>query len=380
MDLTLSPEQEAFRKSVLEIARDVVEPGAAERDREGRFDREVWRTLGRHELLGLPVPEEHGGAGASLLDTVVAGEALGEGGGDGGLMLSLGAHWVIGCVPIWLHGTPEQQQRWLPGLCSGEYIGAWASTEPGAGSDAAGITTRADRQPDGSYVLNGSKVFITNGPVADVCTVLAKTDAGPTAFLVDTTNPGFQVVRDIPKMGCKSSPTAEIALVDCRVDGDTVLGPEGEALWRIAFECFDWERTVMLAATVGGMQRSLDQTVRYVKDREQFGRSISKFQAVQHTVADMKINLEVCRTAVYRAAWLKQEGRPHQVEASIAKALCGRLAHENATHAVQMHGGYGYTTDFEAERALRDAKLTSIGGGTTEIQKMVISRVLLGGG
>ena len=383
MDFTITPEQQAFRRSVYEWARDVVAPGAGDRDKQGRWDHDVWRSFGEQGLAGLPIPEEHGGAGASIVDCCLANEAIGEGGHDGGFNLSLGAHWVIGTVPIWLHGTPEQQARYLPRLCSGEWVGAWASTEPEAGSDAGAIRTTARRDGD-EWVIDGTKMFITNGPIAALCTVLAVTDpdAGPgrgvSAFLVETDNPGFAVGRELDKMGCRSSPTAEIVLTGCRVPADALLGPEGEALWRIAFECFDWERTVMIAGSIGGMQATLDTCIAYAKERRQFGKPIASFQAIAHKLAEMKINLEVCRTAVYRAAWLKQTGLPHGVEASIAKTLVGDLAVQNALEAIQIHGGYGYMRDFTPERALRDAKLASIGGGTTEIQKMIISRALLG--
>jgi alkylation response protein AidB-like acyl-CoA dehydrogenase len=172
-------------------------------------------------------------------------------------------------------------------------------------------------------LLNGTKIFITNGPIADVCTVLAKTDKGPTAFVVDTTTPGFVVGRELDKLGCRSSPTAEIHLQDCRVPASSILSVEGEALWRVAFECFDWERTVMLAGIVGGMRATIDQTIRYAKERQQFGKPIAHFQVIAHKIAEMEINYQVCRNAVYKAAWLKQEGRPHQLEASVAKALLG---------------------------------------------------------
>ena len=383
MDFTITPEQESFRKSVLQWAREVVAPEAPDRDKQGRWDPAIWRSFGEQGLAGLPIPEDLGGAGASILDCCLANEAIGEGGHDGGFNLSLGAHWTIGTVPIWLHGTAEQQQRYLPRLCSGEWVGSWASTEPEAGSDAGSIKTNARRDGD-EWVINGTKMFITNGPIAQLCTVLAVTDpdAGPgrgvSAFLVETDNPGFAVGRELDKMGCRSSPTAEIVLTDCRVPADAMLGPEGEALWRIAFECFDWERTVMIAGSIGGMQATLDGAIAYAKERKQFGKPIAAFQAIAHKLADMKINLEVCRTAVYRAAWLKQAGQPHQMEASIAKTLVGELSVKNALDAIQIHGGYGYMRDFAPERSLRDSKLTSIGGGTTEIQKMIISRALLG--
>jgi alkylation response protein AidB-like acyl-CoA dehydrogenase len=350
VDFSRTPEQQAFYDATLALATDVVAPGAAERDRDGRFDRGVWDRLAAAGLVGLPIPAQYGGSGGSILDCLVANEALGRGGRDGGLTLSLGAHWVIGAVPIWLHGSEELKQRWLPGLCDGSFIASWASTEPDAGSDSASLRTTAVRDGE-DWVINGTKMFITNGPIADVCTVLARTsDRGATAFVVDTTTPGFRVGRELDKMGCRSSPTAEIVLTDCRVPGRCVLGVENEALWRVAFECFDWERTVMLASSIGGMEATLADAIAYAKTREQFGRPIAHFQVIAHKLAEMKINLEVCRTALYRAAWLKEHDQPHQVEASI---------------------------DFPAERALRDAKLASIGGGTTEIQKMIISRALL---
>lgn len=377
MDFSLTPEQEQLYASMKRLAADVVAPGAAERDKEGRWDPGVWKQLAAAGVAGMPIPEHLGGSGGSIIDCCLVNEALAEGGNDGGLGLSLGAHWVIGSVPIWLHGSEELQRRWLPGLCDGSLIGAWASTEPEAGSDAAGIRTTATKDGD-HYLLNGTKIFITNGPIADVCTVLAKTDKGATAFVVDTSTPGFVVGRELDKMGCRSSPTAEIHLQDCRVPASSILSVEGEALWRVAFECFDWERTVMLASSVGSMRATLDVTIAYAKQREQFGKPIAHFQAVAHKLADMEINYQVCRNAVYKAAWLKQQGKPHTIEASVAKTLVGKLSVESALEAIQIHGGYGYLRDFPAERALRDAKLTSIGGGTTEIQKMIISRELLG--
>ena len=378
MDFSITDEQQAFRDSVFRWARDTVAPGAADRDKEGRWDPQVWRSLADQGLAGMPIPEEYGGAGGSIIDCCLANEAIAEGGRDGGLNLSLGAHWVIGTAPIWLHGSDELKRRWLPGLCDGTYVGAWASTEPGAGSDAAGLRTTAVRDGD-EWVINGNKIFITNGPIADVCTILAKTgDRKASAFVVDTKTPGFVIGRELDKLGCRSSPTAELSFQDLRVPADCLLGVEGEALWRVAFECFDWERTVMMASSIGEMQAVLDDTIRYAKEREQFGQPIAKFQAVAHKIAEMKINLEVCRTAVYRAAYLKQVGQPHQVEASIAKTLVGELSVKVALDAIQVHGGYGYLRDFSPERSLRDAKLTSLGGGTSEIQKMIISRALLG--
>jgi alkylation response protein AidB-like acyl-CoA dehydrogenase len=378
VDFSFTDEQLAFKRSVYDWASATVAPGASQRDKDGTWDPTVWESFGKQGLAGLPVAEEYGGGGAEIMDCVLANEAIAQGGHDGGFNLSLGAHWVIGSVPIWLHGTEEQKRQWLPGLTSGELIGSWASTEPEAGSDAAGLLTTAKRDGD-DWILNGNKIFITNGPIADVCTVLAKTgERQATAFIVDTANPGFKVGRELDKMGCRSSPTAEIALVDCRVPGDALLGTEGAALWQVAFECFDWERTVMIASAVGGMQSTLDTSVAYAKQRKQFGRPIAGFQAIAHKLAEMKIRLETVRNAVYKAAYLKQTGVEHQTEASIAKYLAGEMSVANALDAIQIHGGYGYLRDYGVERALRDAKLGSIGGGTSEIQKLIISRQLLG--
>ena len=377
MDFSLTQEQQALYASMLKLGKEVIAPGSAERDKAGTWDPAVWKATSAAGVAGMPIPEEYGGSGGSIIDCCLVNEALAEGGKDGGFGLSLGAHWVIGSVPIWLHGTEEQKRRWLPGLTSGELIGCWASTEPEAGSDAGGILATARREGD-DWILNGTKIFITNGPIADVCTVLAKAPEGPTAFIVDTRTEGFTVGHELDKMGCRSSPTAEIHLDECRVGPEAVLGEVGNALWKIAFECFDWERTVMLAATVGGMRATIDATIAYAKDRKQFGKPIAHFQVVAHKIAQMEVNYQVVKNAVYKAAWLKQHGQPHVIEASTAKILCGDLAVQNALESIQIHGGYGYLRDFPAERALRDAKLASIGGGTTEIQKMIISRTLLG--
>jgi alkylation response protein AidB-like acyl-CoA dehydrogenase len=377
VDFSLSDEQQALYASMLKLGRDVIAPGAAQRDKDGTWDPAVWKATSAAGVAGMPIPEQYGGSGGSILDCCLVNEALAEGGRDGGFGLSLGAHWVIGSVPIWLHGTEEQKQRWLPGLTSGELIGCWASTEPEAGSDSAAIRATARREGD-DWVINGTKMFITNGPIADVCTVLVKAPEGPTAFIVDTRNEGFKVGRELDKMGCRSSPTAEIHFDECRVGPDAVLGEVGNALWKVAFQCFDWERTVMLAATVGGMRATIDGTIAYAKEREQFGKPIAHFQAVAHKIAQMEVNYHCVKNAVYKAAWLKQHDKPHIIESSVAKILCGELSVANALESIQIHGGYGYLRDFPAERGLRDSKLASIGGGTTEIQKMIISRTLLG--
>ena len=383
MDFRHSSEQLDFYRSVREMAASVVEPGAHERDVEGRFDRAVWDRLGEFGLLGLPVPEEFGGSGADIVTTCLGLEALSEGGHDAGLGLSVGAHITIGTVPIWLHGTDEQKRRYLPDLCAGKAIGAMAITEPDAGSDAGAIKCSA-RRDGGSWVINGSKIFITNGSIADSVIVIAVTepDAGPgrgvTAFIVETDNPGFSVGRDLDKMGTRSSPLSLLHFDECRVPAEAVLGDEGSALWQVAFECFDWERCVMIASSIGGMKASLAAAIAYAKERHAFGKPIGKHQAIQHKLAEMKAYLDAARLTLYHAAWLKQEGEPHQVEASVAKLFVAEAAMRNAVEATQIFGGYGYIKEYPVERSIRDAKLISIGGGTSEIQKMIIARHLLG--
>jgi alkylation response protein AidB-like acyl-CoA dehydrogenase len=382
VDFALSAEQETFYKSIADFARKEVEPEAGLRDREGRFDRSVWDRCGEMGLCGLPISEAHGGSGADALTTGLALEALGYGGHDAGLGLSLGAHLVIGSLPIDLHGTDEQKQRYLPKLATGEHIGAFGITEPDAGSDTANLKATGRRDGD-SWVLNGTKTFITNGPVCDVFTVVVRTNpdasagAGMTAFILDRDTPGLSVGNHLDKMGNRSSPTSEMIMEDVRVGDEQRLGEEGSALWKIGFECFDWERTVMLGSAIGGMQRGLEDCITYAKQREAFGKPIAHFQSIAHKLAEMKIRLETARLTLRYAAWLKDQGKPHQLEASMAKAYVAECATRSGEDAIQIHGGWGYIKDFPVERAWRDAKLSSLGGGTTEIQKVVISRMLL---
>jgi alkylation response protein AidB-like acyl-CoA dehydrogenase len=382
VDFTHSDDQLEFFRSVKEFAQRVVEPGSHERDVAGTFDPSVWQAVGEFGLTGLPIPEEYGGQGADIITTCLGLEALAEGGHDAGLGLSLGAHITIGTVPIHLHGTEEQKRKYLPKLCSGEWIGAMAITEPEAGSDAAAIKCRAERDGD-EWVINGSKIFITNGSIADTIIVIAVTDpgagagSGVSAFIVEKDTPGFSVGRDLDKMGTRSSPLSLLHFDDCRVPADALLGDEGAALWQVAFECFDWERTVMIASSIGGMKASLDAAIAYSKERVAFGKPIARQQAIQHKIAEMKAYYDAARLVLYKAAWMKQQGLPHQVEASVAKFFVAEAAMRNAVEATQVFGGYGYIKEYPIERSMRDAKLISIGGGTSEIQKMIIARELL---
>jgi alkylation response protein AidB-like acyl-CoA dehydrogenase len=383
LDFSFTPEQIAFRTSVRDFAKKVVRPGSDERDRDAIWDPEVWRAVGEFGLAGLPIPEEYGGQGADIVTTWLALEGLEEGGRDSGLLLSLGAHICIGAVPIWLHGSEEQKQKYLPKLASGEFIGAFAITEPDAGSDAAGIKTSARRDGD-TWVINGSKTFITNGPTADVINVVAVTDPEAASsqrmscFIVERDNPGMTVGKHLDKMGNRSSPTSELHFSDCIVPNDAMLGPEGSALWKVGFECFDWERTVMLASAIGGMEAQLRGCLEYVKERKAFGKPIAEFEMIQDKLARMRVNTNAARWLLYHAAWLKQNDQPHMQEASIAKYFVADVAMQNALEATQIFGGYGYLKEFPVERSMRDAKLASIGGGTSEIQKLIIARTMLG--
>jgi len=382
MDFSLTEEQKLFKQSVIEFAQKEIAPGAAERDEQARFDRDVWDKAAEFGLMGLPFPEEYGGSGASVIDTCLAGEALGYGGIDAGFTLSWGAHVVIGGVPIWQLGTEEQKKKYLPKIASGEWIAGLGLTEPEAGSDAAGIQTTAEKK-DGYYVLNGTKMFITNGPIGQVFVVLAKTDkekgaAGISGFIVEKDFPGFSVGKEIHKMGCRSSPTSELIFDNCEVPEENLLGQENQGFMQVALSTLEWERSVMLASAVGGMEIQLEQCVKYARERKQFGRPIGHFQAVQFMLADMKVWLETSRLILYRVAWNKDQGIMDPMMASVSKYYITEVALKSARNAIQIHGGYGYTKDYPVERSIRDAELGVLGGGTSEIQKWIIGRMLVG--
>jgi butyryl-CoA dehydrogenase len=382
MDFRITEEQELFKKSVIEFAQKEIMPGAAERDEEARFDRDVWDKAADFGLMGLPYPEEYGGSGASVFETGLAGEALGYGGLDAGFCLSWGAHVVIGGIPIWQLGTEEQKKKYLPKIASGEWITGLGLTEPEAGSDAAGLLTTAVKK-DGYYVLNGTKTFITNGPIGEVFVVLAKTDkekgaAGITGFIVEKSFPGFSVGKEIHKTGNRSSPTSELIFDNCEVPAENLLGEENQGFMGVALATLEWERSVMLAAAIGGQEVQLEQCIKYAKERKQFGRPIASFQAVQFMLADMKMWLETSRWILYKVAWNKDQGIMDPLMASVSKLFITEVALKAARNAIQIHGGYGYTQEYAVERAYRDAQLGVLGGGTSEIQRWIIGRLLVG--
>jgi alkylation response protein AidB-like acyl-CoA dehydrogenase len=382
MDFELSQEQKAFFKEVKDFAEKEIAPFTEDYDRKSEFFWDGWKKMGDMGLLGLPFPEEYGGSDAGALDTAIAMDAFAAGGADAGVALSWGAHSIIGGVPIWIMGTEEQRKKYLPGICSGETISSLGLTEPDAGSDAASVKTTAVRDGD-DYVLNGSKMFITNGPICDLCIVVASTDKekgalGISTFIVERKSPGFEVSRELDKMGNRTSPTGELAFSDCRVPAENLLGAEGDGFYGVGKATLEWERAIMVAPAVGSMEVNINRCIEYAKERKQFGRPIGKFQAVAFKIAEMKCLLDASRLLVYKVAWMKDQGIPAMMEACVCKLSVTENSVRVANDAVQIFGGYGYIREYPVERTLRDAKLGTIGAGTSEIQKLIISRLLFG--
>ncbi|HOM09378.1 MAG TPA: acyl-CoA dehydrogenase family protein [Spirochaetota bacterium] len=380
MKFGFSEEQLLFRDTIYKYAKNEIVPLCEEADLKSEFSFEIWKKLGQMGLLGLPFPEEYGGQGADVVTCCLAGEALGHAGVDSGHLLALGAHTYLCTDTLYKHGNEAQRKKYIPKLASGEWIGCMGLTEPGAGSDAASLQTTAVKKGD-RWILNGSKTFITNAPVANVCVVYATVDkskkhAGITAFIVEKDFKGFSTGKPFHKMGVRASTTSEVFFEDCEVPEENVLGNIGEG-FMYAHQTLEWDRSALLAPFVGGMQFMIEQCARYASERVQFEKPIKSFQAIQHKLADMKVVLEAARLAVYRVASLKDAGYPiNHLQASIAKAFVGDWGFKVTSEAVQIFGGYGYIHDYPVERMLRDAKLAQIGGGTSEVQRLIISRLL----
>lgn len=380
MEFDLTDEQIMFKEQVIKFARKEIHPRVLEHDLKCEFDRQSWKKLGDFGILGLHFPSKYGGSDADVLTTVVANEALGEGGVDAGLLLSYGAHTFLCGDNILVHGTEEQREKYLPKLASGEWIGCMGLTEPNAGSDVVSMTTIANKK-DGKYILNGAKIFITNGKIADVAVVFAKTDtsaghSGISAFIIDKGTPGFSVGQSFHKMGMHSSYTSELIFEDCEIPESSLLGTEGMGFF-MAMQTVEWDRSALLAPSIGVFQNVLNRCVRFSQERHQFGRPIADFQATRHKLADMKIYLEATRSLIYRIAWCKDQKRPvNHLEAAVAKLFLGERSLKATDDAVTLHGGYGYCHEYEVERVFRDARLAAIGGGTNEIQKLIISRMM----
>ena len=379
MDFALTQEQETLKASVIEFARKELNKDLRLRDKEGRFSREAWQACARFGIQGLPVPKEFGGSGVDIITTVALMEGLGYACKDNGLIFSLNAQrWSLE-LPIIQFGTLDQKNKYLPGLSSGEIIGVHAITEAGSGSDAFSMSTNARRVGD-HYLLNGSKTFITNAPVADVVIVFAILSpghgfSGATAFLVEKNTPGFRVGRELDKMGLRTSPMGEIILDNCEVPFANRLGPEGAGL-SIFNSSMEWERSCILSCAIGAMQRQLEACVNYAKTRKQFGQPIGKFQSISNKIADMYLRLEAARLMIYKVAWLKHQGRPAMAEAAAAKVFVSEAWIQSSLQAIQIHGAFGYMTDSEIERDLRDSVAGTIYSGTSEIQRVIIASSL----
>jgi alkylation response protein AidB-like acyl-CoA dehydrogenase len=374
-----SEEQVAYRKSVTKFAKEELGKCLSTRDLSETFSFDDWKKCGEFGIQGLPISPEYGGGGADTLTTVCGLEALGYGCRDNGLIFSINAHMWACEIPFVSHGNEEQKRRYLPKLASGEWIGIHGMTEPMSGSDAYALATRAERKGD-RYILNGSKTFITNGDIADVVICFATVDpakgpAGVCAFIVDKGTPGFTVSRKMHKMGLRTSPMAELAFTDCEVPVEKLLGKEGDGP-AIFTNSMEWERICIMASHLGMMQRLLEISVRYAKDRTQFGEPIGKFNAIADKIAEMDVRLEASRLLLYKAAWLKKMGRHPLREASISKLFVSESTVQTCLDAMQIHGGYGYMTEYQIERELRDALAGKIYSGTSEIQKNIIARLL----
>jgi alkylation response protein AidB-like acyl-CoA dehydrogenase len=380
MDFSFTEEQMMFKEQVIRFAAREIVPRVQEHDLKGEFDFQSFRKLGEFGILGLHFPEELGGSNADVVTSVLGGEALGEAGVDGGLTLAYGAHTFLCADTIFAHGTDAQREKYIPKLATGEWIGCMGLTEPGAGSDVASLTTRAEKRAD-KYILNGNKMFITNGPIADIAVVYAKTgknleQARISAFVVERGTPGFSAGENLIKMGVRSSHTSELVFEDCEIPEENLIGQEG-AGFLMALQTVGWDRSTLLAPFIGGMTYVLNKCARYAKERYQFGRPIAEFQAIKHKLADIKIFIEAARSLCYRIAWCKDQGRPlNHLEAAVAKLFVGDWSLKPANDAMVLHGGYGYCHEYEVERYFRDSRLAPIGGGTSEIAKRIISRLI----
>lgn len=377
MNFDLTSEQAMIKRTIREFAEEEVAPGAIERDKTKQFPTEIFKKLGELGMLGLPFPEEYGGAGADTVSFAIVTEELSKACASTGITYS--AHISLGGAPINLFGTEEQKQKYLAPICTGESLGAFGLTEPNAGSDAGGTQTTA-KEVDGEYIINGSKNFITNASYAKHLAMTAITGNVDgkkeiSAIIVPTDAPGFSVIDNYEKMGLNASNTTQLVMEDVHVPVENLLGKKGEGFKQFLVT-LDGGRIGIGAMAVGVAQAAYEKALQYAKERQQFGRPISQFQAIQFKLADMAMKIELARNMVYKAAWLKDQGRQFSKEASMCKLYASEIAMEVADQAVQIHGGYGYMREYEVERYMRDAKLLEIGEGTSEVQRMVIARLI----
>lgn len=375
MFFDLTEEQWMIKKLARDFSEGEVSPGANARDKSGEFPLEIFLKLAELELMGLPFPEQYHGGGADTISFAIVVEELSRICGSTGITYS--AHISLGGAPLYLFGTEEQKQQYLTPLCRGDYLGAFGLTEPNAGSDAGGTQTTAVLDGD-EWVINGSKCFITNASYAKNLAITAVTDRtkgthGISAFIVPTDAPGLTVNSHYEKMGLHASNTTELILENVRIPKENLLGQEGNGFKQFLVT-LDGGRIGIAAMAVGLAQGAYEKALQYAKERKQFGNSISKFQAIQFKLADMAMSIEVARNMVYKAAWLKDQGRKFTKEAAMAKLFATEMSTKVCDQAIQIHGGYGYMKEYQVERFYRDAKLLEIGEGTSEVQRMVIAR------
>lgn len=375
MNFDLTQEQQMIRKTIHEFADEVVAPGAIERDKTKEFPKEIFKQLADMGMMGLPFAEEYEGAGADTVSFAIVTEELSRACASTGITYS--AHISLGGAPLNLFGTEEQKQKYLVPICTGESFGAFGLTEPNAGSDAGGTQTTA-KEDGGDFVINGNKSFITNASYAKHLALTAITDVKDgkkeiSAIIVPTNAEGFKVIDNYEKMGLNASNTTELVMENVQVPQENLLGKRGNG-FRQFLVTLDGGRIGIGAMAVGIAQAAFDRALRYSKERKQFGKTLSEFQVTQFKLADMAMKIELARTMVYKAAWLKDQGRAFGKEAAMCKLYASEIAMEVADQAIQIHGGYGYMKEYEVERFMRDAKLLEIGEGTSEVQRMVIAR------
>lgn len=377
--IELTEEQQKLQQAAVVFARESLTSDMIARDREASFDRDAWRRCADFGVLGMPIPQEYGGLGLGLTDLLAVMEGLGQGTRDQGLLFSLNAHLWTNPIPILMYGTEEQRRKYLPPLCDGTLIGANAASEPDAGSDIFAMRTRATRDGE-HYVLNGAKTFVTNAPIADLFVAYATVNPalgamGITGFIIERDTPGLSISRKLDKMGLRTSPMAEVLFDDCRISVTQRLGREGRGV--TVFECsMEWERGCILASCLGVMQRQLKECLDHARARKQFGKSIGKFQSVANRLVDMKVRIDTCRPLVYRIGALKDKGVDATTEAAIAKLYVSECYVKSCLDAVQVFGGYGYMTEQQVERDLRDSVSSTLYSGTSEIQRNIIAKGL----
>lgn len=378
MDFKPNIEQQQLSDAVIEFGSSLNE-GMIERDRNETFSRDNWRKCAEFGILGLPVPTQYGGSGQDLTTTILAMEALGYSCRDNGLVFALNAQmWAVE-HPLIRFGNDRQKNHYLPLLCNGEIIGAHAVTEPEYGSDAMSMKTRYKKDGD-HYILNGSKTFITNGPEANLVLAFATLDptlrsSGLSAFLIETGTPGMMLSRPIQKMGLRTSPMGEVVFQDCKVPIENRLGNEGQGVM-IFSSAMEWERACIFASHVGSMQRLLEDTIQYAKSRRQFDKPISQFPPVADKIVEMKVSIEAARLLVYKVGAIIDSGGNAMLEAAMAKLFVSEAHVQQTLDAIQIHGGYGYSTEFQIERELRDAIPGKLYSGTSEMQRKIIARIM----